>query len=51
MGLEDITVRKYVSQLLAHFNVRRRTELIVLLAESGTNLGAPPVSDPVVDRC
>jgi DNA-binding NarL/FixJ family response regulator len=51
MGLEDITVRKYVSQLLAHFNVRRRTELIVLLAESGTKLGAPPVSDPVADRC
>ena len=51
MGLEDITVRKYVSQLLAHFNVRRRTELIVMLAESGTKLGTPPVSDPVADRC
>jgi DNA-binding NarL/FixJ family response regulator len=51
MGLEDITVRKYVSQLLAHFNVRRRTELIVLMAESGKKLGQPALSDPVGDRC
>ncbi|GJH13636.1 response regulator transcription factor [Caballeronia novacaledonica] len=50
MGLEDITVRKYVSNLLAHFNVRRRTELIVALAESGVRLGMPPVTDPACDR-
>ncbi|WP_250475047.1 response regulator transcription factor [Caballeronia sp. GAFFF1] len=49
MGLEDITVRKYVSNLLAHFNVRRRTELIVALAESGIKLGMPPVTDPAHD--
>ncbi|TFE44077.1 response regulator transcription factor [Paraburkholderia dipogonis] len=39
MGLEDITVRKYISHLLAHFNLRRRTELIVMLAEKGITLG------------
>ncbi|MFM0741970.1 response regulator transcription factor [Paraburkholderia xenovorans] len=50
MGLEDITVRKYVSHLLAHFNLRRRTELIVMLANSGIKLGVPPVTDPALDR-
>jgi DNA-binding NarL/FixJ family response regulator len=50
MGLEDITVRKYVSHLLAHFNLRRRTELIVMLADKGIKLGAPPVTDPAYDR-
>jgi DNA-binding NarL/FixJ family response regulator len=50
MGLEDITVRKYVSHLLAHFNLRRRTELIVMLADRGIKLGVPPVTDPVLDR-
>lgn len=32
MGLQEITVRKYVSHLLEHFQVRRRTELIVIPA-------------------
>ena len=50
MGLEDITVRKYVSHLLAHFNLRRRTELIVMLADKGIKLGVPPVTDPEHDR-
>ena len=50
MGLEDITVRKYVSHLLAHFNLRRRTELIVMLADRGIKLGVPPVTDPAHDR-
>ena len=50
MGLEDITVQKYVSHLLAHFNLRRRTELIVMLADKGIKLGAPPVTDPAYDR-
>jgi DNA-binding NarL/FixJ family response regulator len=50
MGLEDITVRKYISHLLAHFNLRRRTELIVMLADRGIKLGAPPVTDPALDR-
>ncbi|WP_156132431.1 LuxR C-terminal-related transcriptional regulator, partial [Paraburkholderia terrae] len=50
MGLEDITVRKYVSHLLAHFNLRRRTELIVMLADKGIRLGVPPVTDPAHDR-
>jgi DNA-binding NarL/FixJ family response regulator len=50
MGLEDITVRKYVSHLLAHFNLRRRTELIVMLADRGIKLGIPPVTDPAHDR-
>ncbi|CAE6793157.1 DNA-binding transcriptional activator DevR/DosR [Paraburkholderia nemoris] len=50
MGLEDITVRKYVSHLLAHFNLRRRTELIVMLADSGIKLGVPPVTDPAHDQ-
>jgi DNA-binding NarL/FixJ family response regulator len=50
MGLEDITVRKYVSHLLAHFNLRRRTELIVMLADKGIRLGVPPVTDPALDR-
>jgi DNA-binding NarL/FixJ family response regulator len=49
MGLEDITVRKYVSHLLAHFNLRRRTELIVMLADKGIKLGVPPVTDPALD--
>jgi two-component system, NarL family, nitrate/nitrite response regulator NarL len=46
MGVEDITIRKYVSSLLAHFNVRRRTELIVYVAKSGIRLGPPEVSSP-----
>ncbi|CAE6773137.1 response regulator transcription factor [Paraburkholderia aspalathi] len=50
MGLEDITVRKYISHLLAHFNLRRRTELIVMLADRGVRLGVPPVTDPALDR-
>ncbi|TCF96638.1 hypothetical protein BZM26_36430 [Paraburkholderia strydomiana] len=50
MGLEDITVRKYLSHLLAHFNLRRRTELIVMLADKGIKLGVPPVTDPESDR-
>jgi DNA-binding NarL/FixJ family response regulator len=50
MGLEDITVRKYVSHLLAHFNLRRRTELIVMLADRGIKLGVPPVTDPAHDQ-
>ncbi|CAB3646590.1 Transcriptional activator protein ExaE [Paraburkholderia sediminicola] len=50
MGLEDITVRKYISHLLAHFNLRRRTELIVMLADKGIKLGVPPVTDPALDR-
>jgi DNA-binding NarL/FixJ family response regulator len=50
MGLEDITVRKYISHLLAHFNLRRRTELIVMLADKGIKLGVPPVTDPAQDR-
>jgi DNA-binding NarL/FixJ family response regulator len=50
MGLEDVTVRKYVSHLLAHFNLRRRTELIVMLADRGIKLGVPPVTDPSHDR-
>jgi DNA-binding NarL/FixJ family response regulator len=49
MGLEDITVRKYVSQLLTHFNVRRRTELIVLLANNQVSFGPPPLSQPALD--
>ncbi|WP_407945930.1 response regulator transcription factor [Paraburkholderia domus] len=50
MGLEDITVRKYVSHLLAHFNLRRRTELIVMLADKAIKLGVPPITDPAHDR-
>jgi two-component system, NarL family, nitrate/nitrite response regulator NarL len=46
MGVEDITIRKYVSSLLAHFNVRRRTELIVYVAKSGIRLGPPEISPP-----
>jgi hypothetical protein len=50
MGIEDITVRKYVSHLLAHFILRRRTELIATLADRGIKLGVPPVTDPAHDR-
>jgi DNA-binding NarL/FixJ family response regulator len=50
MGLGDITVRKYISHLLAHFNLGRRTELIVMLADRGIKLGVPPVTDPAHDR-
>jgi DNA-binding NarL/FixJ family response regulator len=50
MGLEDITVRKYISHLLAHFDVRRRTELIVLMADKGITLGVPPVTRPSQGR-
>jgi DNA-binding NarL/FixJ family response regulator len=37
MRLEDITVRKYISHLLVHLNLRRRTELIVMLADKGSS--------------
>jgi len=50
MGLEDITVRKYVSHLLAHFNLRRRIELLVLLADRGIRLSVQTVTDPARDR-
>lgn len=50
MGLEDITVRKHISHLLAHFNLRRRTELIVMLADKGITLGSLSVSDPSPGR-
>jgi DNA-binding NarL/FixJ family response regulator len=50
MGLEDVTVRKYISHLLAHFNLRRRTELIVMLADKGIRLGTPPLTDPRNDQ-
>jgi DNA-binding NarL/FixJ family response regulator len=50
MGLEDITVRKYISHLLAHFNLRRRTELIVMLADKGIALGTLPFTDPSRER-
>jgi hypothetical protein len=50
MGLEDITVRKYTSHLLAHFNLRRRTELIVMLADNGIALGSLSVTDPSRER-
>lgn len=46
MGLEDVTVRKYISNLLAHFHLRRRTELIVMLADQGIKLGDPLVTAP-----
>jgi two-component system nitrate/nitrite response regulator NarL len=36
MGVEDITIRKYVSHLLARFNVHRRTELIAMMSDHGT---------------
>jgi two-component system, NarL family, nitrate/nitrite response regulator NarL len=49
MGVEEITVRKYVSTLLAHFNVRRRTELIVYVAKSGICLGTPEPRSPDAD--
>jgi DNA-binding NarL/FixJ family response regulator len=50
MGLEDITVRKYISHLLAHFNLRRRTELIVMLADKGITLGTLAITDASPDR-
>jgi DNA-binding NarL/FixJ family response regulator len=50
MGLEDVTVRKYISNLLAHFNLRRRTELIVMLADRGIRLGVPPSDTPRENR-
>ncbi|MEC5409271.1 response regulator transcription factor [Paraburkholderia sp. MPAMCS5] len=50
MGLEDITVRKYISHLLAHFNLRRRTELIVMLADKGITLGTLSVTASLPDR-
>jgi DNA-binding NarL/FixJ family response regulator len=50
MGLEDVTVRKYISHLLEHFNLRRRTELIVMLADRGIKLGAPPLTVPEPDK-
>lgn len=50
MRLEDITVRKYISHLLAHFNLRRRTELIVMLADKGITLGTLALTDVSRDR-
>jgi len=48
--VRGLPVRKYVSHLLAHFNLRRRTELIVMLADRGIKFGVPPVIDPAHDR-
>jgi DNA-binding NarL/FixJ family response regulator len=49
MRLEDITVRKYISHLLAHFNLRRRTELIVMLADKGITFGTLSDTGPSPD--
>jgi DNA-binding NarL/FixJ family response regulator len=41
--------KKHVSDLLAHFQVMSRAQLIVLIAQQGITLGTPAPSDPAAD--
>lgn len=46
LGISVPVVKKHVSDLLAHFQVMGRTELVAQIALRGIYLGAPDLSDP-----
>jgi DNA-binding NarL/FixJ family response regulator len=46
LGISLPVVKKHVSDLLAHFHVVSRTQLVALIARRGIYLGAPELSDP-----
>lgn len=47
LGISVPVVKKHVSDLLAHFHVMSRTQLVGLIARRGIYLGAPELSDPL----
>ncbi|MFM8332229.1 MAG: response regulator [Candidatus Methylumidiphilus sp.] len=49
LGISLPVVKKHVSDLLAHFNVMSRTQLVAQIAGRGVLLGAPDLSDPQDD--
>ena len=46
LGISAPVVKKHVSDLLAHFQVVSRTQLVAYIAEHGIFLGPPELSDP-----
>lgn len=46
LGISVPVVKKHVSDLLAHFQVVSRTQLVALIARRGICLGPPDLSDP-----
>ncbi|MFZ4703039.1 MAG: response regulator transcription factor, partial [Candidatus Methylumidiphilus sp.] len=46
LGISVPVIKKHVSDMLAHFNVVSRTQLVAYIAERGIYLGAPDLSDP-----
>lgn len=46
LGISLPVVKKHVSDLLAHFQVVSRTQLVALVARRGIVLGPPDLSDP-----
>lgn len=46
LGISVPVVKKHVSDLLAHFQVVSRTQLVAYIAEHGIFLGPPELSDP-----
>ena len=47
LGISVPVVKKHVSDLLAHFQVMGRTQLVAWIARQGIYLGAPELSDPL----
>jgi DNA-binding CsgD family transcriptional regulator len=46
LGISVPVVKKHVSDLLAHFHVVSRTQLVALVAQRGIHLGPPDLSHP-----
>ena len=46
LGISVPVVKKHVSDMLAHFRVVSRTQLVASIADRGIFLGAPELSDP-----
>jgi len=46
LGISVPVVKKHVSDLLAHFRVVSRTQLVAQIAERRVHLGPPEISDP-----
>jgi len=47
LGISLPVVKKHVSDLLAHFQVMGRTQLVAWIARRGIYLGSPDLSDPL----
>lgn len=47
LGISVPVVKKHVSDLLAHFRVMGRTQLVAWIARNGIYLGPPDLSDPM----